>query len=343
MAPIAGEGPRDRLGRGLEDLRISVIDRCNFRCVFCMPGDRQYHFLPRAELLSFEEITRLARLFTRLGVRKIRLTGGEPLLRSDIEVLISMLAAIPEVEDIALTTNGALLERMATRLKRAGLNRVTVSLESLEDETFARINGLGHKVTPILAGIDEALRAGLGPVKINTVVIKGTNDHQLVDIARYFKERRCIVRFIEFMDVGTLNEWRLDRVVSAAEIVRRIHAELPLEALERRRPSDVALRYRHVDDGLELGVIASITAPFCGDCSRARLSSDGSLYTCLFATNGVDLKSPLRAGADDDELERLVRDVWSRREDRYSEERSKLHQLGTAVPSRRVEMFRIGG
>jgi cyclic pyranopterin phosphate synthase len=344
LSSPALDAPRDRLGRGLDDLRISVIDRCNFRCTFCMPGDREYHFLPRRELLSFEEITRLAGIFVRLGVRKIRLTGGEPLLRSEIEVLVEMLAAIPGVEDLALTTNGTLLAKKAAALERAGLDRVTVSVESLDDETFGRINGLGHRVEPVLLGIDEAIRVGLGPVKVNTVVIRGTNDdHQLVELARYFKERRAIVRFIEFMDVGTINEWRMDRVVPASEILERIDRELPIEPLERQRSNEVAQRYRYRDDGVELGVIASITQPFCRDCTRARLSSEGGLYTCLFADNGVDLKTPLRNGVSDDDLESILRRTWLGRDDRYSEVRSGLVRLGSAEPARRIEMFRIGG
>ena len=291
--------PVDLLGRGLDDLRISVIDRCNFRCTFCMPADREYTFLPRSELLTFEEIETLAGVFVRLGVRKIRLTGGEPLLRSQIELLVEMLAGIDGIEDLALTTNGFLLEKKARALASAGLSRVTVSVESLRQETFGRLNGLGHPVETVLRGIDAAAAEGLGPIKINTVVMRGVNEDEIVDIARYFKERGMVVRFIEYMDVGTLNGWSLSDVLSARDILATVHASLPLEPLERARPSDVALRYRYLDDGVEVGAIASVTEPFCGDCSRARLSSEGQLFGCLFANEGFDLRAPLRRGATD--------------------------------------------
>ena len=349
-APIMGgvslpilDLPTDRLGRGIDDLRISVIDRCNYRCTFCMPADREYHFLPRHQLLTFEEIVRLTRVFAGLGVRKIRLTGGEPLLRSDIERLVEMLAAVDGIEDLALTTNGRLLAQKAQALADAGLGRVTVSLESLDDEIYGKINGLQHPVAPVLEGIEAAAEAGLGPIKINTVVMKGTNDHEIVPLARFFKERGHIVRFIEFMDVGTLNGWDLDAVVSAREIAERLDAELPLEPLERARSSDVAERFRYRDDGLEVGIVASITQPFCGDCSRARLTSDGALYTCLFGASGLDLRAPLRDGVDDREIEDRVRAVWRARADRYSEERARALAQGGKAPVSRIEMFRIGG
>ena len=333
----------DQLGRGLDDLRISVIDRCNFRCTFCMPADQTYTFLPRRELLTFEEIARLASIFVDLGVRKIRLTGGEPLLRRELECLVEMLSAIPGVEDLALTTNGFLLAEQARRLADAGLDRVTVSVESLDHQVFGRINGLGMPVARVLDGVDAAIAAGLGPVKINTVVMRDVNDHEIVNIARYFKERGCIVRFIEFMDVGNLNEWESRDVLDAGTIMSRIGEALPLEPIDRERPSDVALRYRYLDDGLEVGVIASITQPFCGDCTRARLSSEGSLYTCLFANGGVDLKASLRAGASDDELRRQIVQVWRARSDRYSELRSDRLASGQFHSEPKVEMFRIGG
>ncbi len=335
--------PFDRLGRPIDDLRISVIDRCNFRCTFCMPAHREYSFLPREQLLSFEEVTRLVRVFARLGVRKLRLTGGEPLLRRDLEHLVGMLKAVDGIDEIALTTNAFLLEKKAAALAAAGLDRVTVSLESLDDETFGRINGVRQQLAPVLRGMESAARHGLGPIKVNVVVMKGVNDHELVDIARFCKQRRWVARFIEFMDVGTLNEWRLDRVVSAGEIVERLSEALPLEPIQRARPSDTALRYRYLDDGVELGVIASITQPFCGDCSRARLTSDGSLFTCLFAADGLDLKALVRSEASDEEIEATVRHRWSVREDRYSEERAQTIEAGGSAEIPRIEMFRIGG
>ena len=335
--------PKDRLGRRIEDLRISVIDRCNFRCSFCMPADRQYEFLPRRELLSFEEIDRLARIFVGLGARKIRLTGGEPLLRSELDVLVGMLSELEGLEDLALTTNGALLAKHAAALAKAGLHRVTVSLESLDDQVFGRINGVGHRVGPVLEGIAEASRVGLGPVKINTVVIRGVNDHEVVDIARTFKERGHVVRFIEYMDVGSLNGWQEKEVLSAREILGMIAAELPMEPIPKARASDTALRFRYLDDGVEVGAIASITEPFCGDCSRARLSSEGQLFTCLFATQGLDLKAALRANASDEELLELVVDRWRARSDRYSEQRWRRMEAGFVPAEPKVEMFRIGG
>ncbi len=343
--PVIGL-PVDRLGRGLDDLRISVIDRCNFRCTFCMPAGHKYEFLRREQLLSFEEIERLARLFASLGVRKLRLTGGEPLLRSELDKLVAMLAAVPGIEDLALTTNGRLLEEKASALAAAGLQRVTVSLESLDDATFAKINGVGQTVAPILEGIEAAAGAGLGPIKINTVVMQGVNDHEVADIAGYFKERGHTVRFIEFMDVGTVNEWDLARVVSAQEIAERLAARWPLEELPRERPGATALRYRYTDDGTEVGIVASVTQPFCGSCARARLTSEGKLYSCLFATEGLDLRAPLRKGASDGEILALVRERWAARQDRYSEQRAALLEGAggrVAAPPQRVEMFRIGG
>ncbi len=333
----------DRLGRPVRDLRISVIDRCNFRCTFCMPADREYRFLPRNELLSFEEIERLVRLFARLGVRKLRLTGGEPLLRRGIEDLVQLLRGVPGIEDIALTTNGALLGAKAEALAKAGLDRVTVSVESLRDDVFGRVNGLGRGVASVLDGIEAAAAAGLGPIKVNTVVMKGTNEDELVDIAAYFKERGHIVRFIEFMDVGTVNDWSFDRVVTAREILERIGARWAFEPVDRAQPSDVAERFHYLDDRLEFGVIASISRPFCGDCARARLSSDGRLYTCLFADTGPSLRDRLRAGASDDELHRFLVGHWRDREDRYSEVRAERLRAGLAPATERVEMFRIGG
>jgi cyclic pyranopterin phosphate synthase len=350
------------LGRSLTDLRISVTDRCNFRCTFCMPEDREYEFVPRAEVLCYEEILRLARIFVSRGVHKIRVTGGEPLLRRDLERLIEGLASLEGLDDFALTTNGLLLPKKAESLRRAGLQRVTVSLHSLEAETFSRLTGGRGDLAGVLAGIDAAAAAGLTPVKINAVVIHGVNDHEIVALARRFRGEEFVLRFIEYMDVGTLNAWDPASVVSAEEIIRRIDAELPLEPAPRRHANDVAQRYRYRDGGGEVGVIASITEPFCGDCTRARLSADGHLYTCLFSAIGHDLKAPLRAGASDAELGERLDTIWGRRSDRYSEERSaRLLRVAASGDSAgdsaedsaqaedalaaeaRVEMFRIGG
>ncbi len=335
----------DRLQRPLRDLRISVTDRCNFRCPYCMPaevyGDR-YEFLPRSQILSFEEIERLAGLFVGLGAVKLRLTGGEPLVRAHLPRLVKGLAAIPGVEDLALTTNGVLLAGMAPELAEAGLGRVTVSLDSLDDDVFRLMSGR-DSVGPetVVAAIDAAAAAGLTPVKINCVVQRGVNDHTLVDLARRFQGTGHILRFIEFMDVGTLNGWDLTQVVPAREIVERIDAELPLEPLEPNYRGEVANRYRYRDGSGEIGVIASVSQPFCGDCTRARLSTEGRLVTCLFATGGLDLRGPMRAGATDEELTGLIRSAWGRRRDRYSEERSEL--TVTRGKRRRIEMFQLGG
>ena len=308
-----------------------------------MPASQVYHFLPKPEILTFEEITRLARVFAGLGVRKLRLTGGEPLLRSQIEVLIEMLRGIDGITDLALTTNGLLLAEKAASLRSAGLDRITVSVPSLDPQVFAKLSGLGHKIEDVLRGIDAAEIAGFAPIKINMVVVKGTNDTEVVSIARHFKERGHIVRFIEYMDVGTLNEWDPESVVPARDILEQIGRKMPIEAAGRARASDVADRFRYLDDGLELGTIASVTEPFCGDCARGRLTADGQLYTCLFAAAGHDLKGPLRAGADDATLASLVADIWRGRSDRYSEERAEALQSGRTGPVPKVEMYRIGG
>ncbi len=332
----------DTLNRRLADLRISVTDRCNFRCPYCMPAEvfgERYPFLPRAEVLTFEEITRLARIFVDMGVTKLRLTGGEPLVRNSLEVLVAQLAGIEGVRDLTLTTNGYLLAARAQALADAGLDRVTVSLDSLDDATFGRMNGRGFTTENVLEGIRAAVAAGLTPIKINVVVQRGVNDHTLVDMARFFKDAGHIVRFIEYMDVGTRNGWRLDEVVPADEILERIDAVMPLEPLPPNYGGEVALRYRYRDGEGEIGVIASVTKPFCGDCTRARLSADGVLYTCLFSSLGSDLKGPLRAGATDAELEERVRRVWNLRDDRYSEERASL----TEPRPQKVEMYRVGG
>ncbi len=337
----------DRFGRSLRDLRISVTDRCNFRCPYCMPAEtfgERYEFLPRREILSFEEIARLARIFCELGVTKIRITGGEPLLRAELSKLIAKLASLEAVQDLALTTNGYLLADQAEVLSNAGLDRVTVSLDSLDDEVFKRMNGRGFSVSQVLEGIAAAERAGLRPIKLNCVVQRGVNDHTIVDLARHFKGTGHVLRFIEFMDVGTLNLWELSQVVSASEILARIHAEMPLVPASPNYRGEVARRYRYQDGEGEIGLIASVSQPFCGDCTRGRLTPDGQLVTCLFAAAGKDLKAPLRAGASDDELRALMRSVWSNRTDRYSEERSEqVSPPATQDGGGRIEMYRIGG
>ena len=332
-------GLTDTLGRPLRDLRISVTDRCNFRCVYCMPSEvfgRDYRFLPRRELLTFEEIERAARVFVDLGVTKLRLTGGEPLLRRDVEELVARLAAIGDL-DLTLTTNAALLAQKAGALADAGLTRVTVSLDSLDDEVFRVMNDVDFPVARVLAGIDTAAEAGL-PVKVNVVVKRGLNEGSVVDIARRFRGTGHAVRFIEYMDVGATNGWRMDDVVPAAEIVAAIGAEFPLEPVEAAYRGEVAQRYRYRDGAGEIGVIASVTQPFCGDCTRARLSADGKLYTCLFAIRGHDLRAILRSGANDEELDAAIRAVWERRTDRYSELRTE-----DTSSLRKVEMSYIGG
>ena len=331
----------DQLGRPLRDLRVSVTDRCNFRCTYCMPREvygRDFHFLPRPDLLSFEEISRLVRVFAAHGVRKVRLTGGEPLLRRDLPTLVAQIGAIDEVEDIALTTNGVLLARHARALRDAGLRRVTVSLDSLDEAVFRAMSDADVPVARVVEGIDAALAAGLRPVKLNAVIRRGVNEAGTLDLARFARERGCILRFIEFMDVGTTNGWRLEEVVPAAELVARIDAEMPLEPATPSYRGEVAGRHRYRDGGGEVGMIASVTQPFCADCTRARLSADGRLYTCLFAGEGHDLRGPLRAGASDTELSDLVGSIWGARRDRYSEARSEL-----TAGLRRVEMSFIGG
>jgi len=333
--------PRDTRGRPLHDLRISVTDRCNFRCVYCMPRavfGPDHAFLPRAELLTFEEIARLVRIFTGLGVEKVRLTGGEPLVRRELPSLVAELAEIPGVRDLTLTTNGVLLPEHAAALKAAGLHRVTISLDADDDATFVRMNDSGVPVSRVLAGIEAAEAAGLGPIKLNMVVKRGWNEHAILPMARRFRGSGRILRFIEYMDVGHSNGWRLDEVVSADEIERTIASEFPLEPMPATNPGEVAERYRYADGGGEIGIIASVSRPFCGDCNRARLSADGRLYTCLFATTGHDLRALLRGGASDEELTASVRAIWEEREDRYSEIRS-----ADTVALPKVEMSYIGG
>jgi cyclic pyranopterin phosphate synthase len=328
----------DRLARPLRDLRISVTDRCNFRCTYCMPKEvfgREYRFLERRELLTFEEITRLASIFVSLGTRKIRITGGEPLVRRELERLVEQLAALGV--DLTLTTNGSLLPAKAQLLADAGLGRVTVSLDALDDATFMALNDADFPVEKVIDGIEAAVAAGL-PVKVNAVVKRGVNDDQIVPLASFFKERGQTLRFIEYMDVGHTNGWRLDDVVPAAEIVATLDREFGIEAIEPSYRGEVANRWRYRDGSAEVGVIASVTKPFCGDCTRARLSAEGKLFTCLFALRGTDLRALVRGGAADEAIQDALRGVWSVREDRYSELRS-----AATVDLPKVEMSYIGG
>ena len=335
---------RDRFGRPVRDLRISVTDRCNFRCPYCMPAEiygEKYEFLPREELLSFEEISRLAGIFVGLGVTKLRLTGGEPLVRNNLERLVSLLSSFDGVNDLTLTTNGYLLASRAQPLRDAGLGRITVSLDSLDEDVFKVMNGRAYGPGRVLAGIKAAEEAGLQPIKINTVVQRGVNDHTILDLARHFKGTGHILRFIEYMDVGNLNGWEMGQVVPADEIVGTIDAQLPLEPVEASYRGEVALRYRYRDGTGEIGVIASVTKPFCGNCTRARLSTDGKLYTCLFASSGTDLRGPMRSGVTDDDLREIIAGVWAVRADRYSELRSEATSWETGP--KKVEMYQIGG
>jgi cyclic pyranopterin phosphate synthase len=330
----------DTLNRPLRDLRISVTDRCNFRCVYCMPKEifgPGYEFMSRAEVLTFEEIARLARLFVAQGVQKIRLTGGEPLVRRDLHKLVAMLSGIGGL-DLTLTTNGSLLTQQAQALKQAGLKRVTVSLDSLDDDVFKVMNDVDFPVAKVLEGMEAARKADLWPIKVNMVVKRGMNEASILPMARFLREKGYILRFIEYMDVGTTNGWRMDDVVSAAEIVRLIDAEMPLEPIEANYVGEVAERWRYKDGNGEVGVIASVTQPFCGACNRARLSAEGKLYTCLFAASGFDFRRMLRQGATDEELSAALARVWRARDDRYSEQRSE-----NTIPLTKVEMSHIGG
>jgi len=331
----------DQLGRPLHDLRISVTDRCNFRCTYCMPKEvfgASYRFLPRAELLTFEEIARLARIFVELGVKKLRVTGGEPLLRKELPELIRMLAATPGAEDLALTTNGALLKAQAAALKEAGLKRVTVSLDALDPQIFAKMNGTDFPVARVLEGIEAARTAGFSPIKINAVIRRGINESEIQPLQEHFLERCDIVRFIEYMDVGNTNHWSMKDVVPADEIVARISQKSRFLAIPPSYTGEVAQRWVDQQSGGEVGVIASVTQPFCVNCSRARISSDGKLYTCLFAGEGFDLRRLLRETADDGVIRDAIRAIWSRRGDRYSE----LRELSRASATK-VEMSAIGG
>jgi GTP 3',8-cyclase len=339
----------DALARPLHDLRISVTDRCNFRCVYCMPKEvfgKDYPYLPHGDLLSFEEITRVARIFIAHGVEKIRLTGGEPLLRKNLEHLVAMLRALPTVSgrplDLTLTTNGSILARKAQALKDAGLDRVTVSLDALDDAVFKRMNDVDFAVADVLKGIEAAHAVGLGPIKVNMVVKRGSNDDQIVPMARHFKGSPVILRFIEYMDVGASNGWNMDEVVPSGEVVQRIGAELPLAPLGANYSGETAARWRYLDGGGEIGVISSVTGAFCKDCSRMRLSTEGKLYTCLFATRGHDLRALLRAGHDDLAISGAVARLWRGRDDRYSETRT-INTDGLQRGARRVEMSYIGG
>jgi cyclic pyranopterin phosphate synthase len=338
--------PLDRRGRALHDLRISVMDRCNFRCPYCMPKDQfheHFRFLKSQERLSFAEIARLAGLFASLGVRKLRLTGGEPLLRANLADLVGDLSIIPEIEDIALTTNGVLLARHAVDLQANGLKRVTVSLDTLDREVFARMSGGFAALDEVLHGIDAALAAGLAPVKINTVVERGVNDHTVLDLLEHFRGKPVIVRFIEFMDVGNRNAWRPEMVVPSRELADRINERWPIHPISENYRGEVAKRWQFDDGGGEIGFISSVSQPFCGDCSRARLSSEGKFYTCLFATHGLDLREAMRAGGSDDELLQMIRGAWQGRNDRYSELRGVSLRTAQAGDEKKIEMYYIGG
>jgi GTP 3',8-cyclase len=343
----------DALGRPLRDLRISVTDRCNFRCSYCMPKevfDKHYNFLPHSSLLSFEEITRTAKLFVAHGVRKIRLTGGEPLLRKNLEVLIAMLSELrtPEGDrlDLTLTTNGSVLARKAQALRDAGLQRVTVSLDALDDTIFRRMNDADFPVAEVLAGIDAAQKAGLGPIKVNMVVKRGTNDAEILPMARHFKGTAVVLRFIEYMDVGATNGWRMDEVLPSAQVIERIAAEFPLEAIGANASGETAERWRYKDGSGEVGVISSVTQAFCHECNRARLSTEGKLFLCLFASHGHDLRALLRSGHSDEQIAGAIGLIWQARGDRYSELRAASADGTAGAPNageRRVEMHYIGG
>ena len=333
--------PLDKLARPLRDLRVSVTDRCNFRCPYCMPAEiygERYEFLPRNDLLTFEEIARVAQLSTQLGVKKVRLTGGEPLVRQDVVELVSMIANLDGIEDFAMTTNAYLLSGMAESLKKAGLQRITVSLDSIDDEVFRKMNGRGFGSAKVIDGIAAAKEAGLDPIKINAVVQKGINDNTLVELAGWCRDNGYTPRFIEYMDVGTLNDWKLDEVLPAADIVGIIGKEFPIKPIESSYRGEVAKRYSYDDGKGEFGVISSVTQPFCGDCTRLRLSPEGQIVTCLFADGGTDLRGPMRDGITDKGLLNIMSGTWTNREDRYSEIRTSM-----TSPRKKVEMYHIGG
>jgi len=342
---LGANNPLDRRGRPLHDLRISVMDRCNFRCPYCMPKEQfheNYRFLKSQERLSFDEIVRLARLFASLGVRKLRLTGGEPLLRANLADLVGDLTSIPGIEDIALTTNGVLLAQHAVDLRANGLKRITVSLDTLDKDIFTRLSGGFGALEQVLQGIQAAIAAGLAPVKINAVIERGVNDHTVLELVEHFRRMPVIVRFIEFMDVGNRNAWRPEMVVPSRELAARISARWPMHPVAENYRGEVAQRWRFDDGAGEVGFISSVSQPFCGTCSRARLSSEGKFYTCLFATQGLDLRGALRSGVGDTELLQMIRGTWRGRMDRYSELRDELRK-DRDPKERKIEMYYIGG
>ena len=331
----------DRYSRPLRDLRISVTDRCNFRCPYCMPAEvygERYKFIPREHLLTFEEIVRITSILVDLGVEKVRITGGEPLIRQDVDQLISMISAIEGIKDLAMTTNAYLLKGFVKKLKGAGLKRITVSLDSLDEDVFQEMNGRGFGTTKVLDGIAAASEEGFHPIKINAVIKKGVNDHTLIDLARWCREEGHTPRFIEYMDVGTLNGWKLGEVVPSREIVSKIGAVYPVERSEPSYRGEVAKKYRYTDGKGEFGVISSVSQPFCGDCTRLRLTPEGMVVTCLFGEKGTDLRKPLREGMIDEELRNILMGIWNKREDRYSELRTQMTE-----PGQKVEMYHIGG
>lgn len=334
----------DALGRPLQDLRISLLDRCNFRCPYCMPEaeySEDYQFLSKSARLSHDEIFRVAAIAVGLGVTKLRVTGGEPLLDKNVTSLIGRLATLPGVDDLALTTNGVLLAPVAQKLADAGLQRVTISLDSLDDKIFSAMSGDRGDIARVLTGIEAAEKSGLSPIKINVVVQRGINDHTMLDVLDHFRGTGHIVRFIEFMDVGNRNNWTMEQVVPSKEVLGRIHARWPVRAVGRNYPGEVARRYQFLDGQGEMGFISSVTEPFCGSCSRARISADGTLYTCLFAATGTNLREPLRNGADDKEIADILKSVWLKRDDRYSEHRQPKPSEKPLIS--KVEMYRMGG
>ena len=345
MVSVATTSPIDAFGRLIRDLRISVTDRCNFRCVYCMPREifgPGYAFVPRDELLCLEEIVRIAKVFAACGVKKIRITGGEPMIRKNLEHLIEMMATIEGIEDISMTTNASYLSKgRAVALKDAGLNRITVSLDALDEQTFRRVCDVEFPVSRVLEGIENARQAGFENIKINAVIKRGLNEHSVLPLARYFHGTGSILRFIEYMDVGSTNNWKLDEVVSAKELIGQINQEMPIDPVSPNYQGEVAKRWRYLDGGGEIGFITSVTESFCGDCSRVRLSAVGQIYTCLFATEGYDIRDPLRAGASDQELLEIIQALWGKREDRYSELRGRIPVV--AYSGSKVEMSHIGG